>query len=146
MKKLAFPKKKKLISLKRLEALTWNIFSRYIRLRDSKQSGGFGLGRLYCYTCGKLILTKQAHAGHFIHKRNSVRFLESNVHAQCSYCNTYLHGNLINYTLKMVKDYGKLHVEELRFHTSMAHKFTRDELEQIKQTALLKIDKLSQSA
>ena len=145
MKKLKFPKKKKLISLKRLEASAWEVFSRYIRLRDSKQSGSVALDWLKCYTCGKSVLVKMAHAGHFIHKRNSVRFLESNVHGQCSHCNTYLHGNLINYTLKMVKDYGKQHVEELRFHTSMAHKFTRDELEQIKQTALLKIDKLSQS-
>ena len=79
----------------------WAEFSKFIRDRDKN----------ICFTCGGTA----TQAGHFIHNVSmlALQFDERNVHAQCSYCNLYLHGNLAEYTLRIIDKYGREAVDEL---------------------------------
>lgn len=102
------PKLKKLSS-KTWKAKAWKIFSLYIRTKDA--DGEWNT----CYTCQRLDLIKNLDAGHWLQGRhNSVMFDERNVHPQCTACNRFRHGNLIEYTLRMQVEYGKAVCEELR--------------------------------
>ena len=137
------PQKKKLMSMKRLETVTWTIFSQYIRLRDSIKCGSIGHDWVECYTCGKDILVKEAHASHFIPRgKHSVRFNEMNVNSCCVYCNKYLHGNLGKYAIHLEEEYGKEALSQLIMLEQVIHKFTREELESIRQNCAFKISKM----
>ena len=103
-----------------LKKYLWrNVFSPYIRQRDK------GI----CFTCGKKGDWKKQHAGHFVHKSYTpIYFDETNVHCQCATCNTFEHGNLIEYTLRMIKKYGKEHVEHLKKEGNKVKKWKSVEL------------------
>jgi len=80
------------------------VFSEYIRKRDS------GI----CYTCGNVKEWKYQDAGHYISRSyGSTRFDERNVHAQCKSCNVFKGGNMDEYALKLVKQYGPKILKEL---------------------------------
>ena len=84
-------------------------FKRFIRLRDAK-----GRGYIACYTCGAVHFFVETHAGHFCQgSHDSVYFDERNCHGQCVKCNLFLHGNLTQYTLRMIDEYGEEVVKEL---------------------------------
>lgn len=76
-----------------LDAELWEVFSEFIRLRDT-DINGYGL----CRTCGKELYWKgtgDAQAGHFVPKRHkATRFDERNVHLQCSECNGLKKGRM----------------------------------------------------
>ena len=83
----------------KLKTKAWNLFSKYIRLRDADKEG-----YCTCCTCGKKMHYKEAQAGHFIDSRNNtVLFDENLVHAQCVGCNMFKKGNKVNYTLFMMR-------------------------------------------
>lgn len=106
----------------------WKYFSEYIRLRDAIN------GYVYCTTCSKPTPVEQTHAGHFIHGKNSLTFFdEANVHPQCIKCNLFLSGNQINYTMWMLKKYGKKKIEKLQDESHKKHIWTKDELETLKE-------------
>ncbi len=73
------------------------IFNTWIRLRDK--------GNL-CISCDKIC--KKENAGHYksVGGFPELRFEPLNVHLQCEYCNTYLHGNLIEYRKRLIKKIG----------------------------------------
>jgi hypothetical protein len=97
------------------------VFSAYIRKRDADKDG---YGK--CVTCRKWSLLE---AGHFIPRQHiSVRWDIRNVHGQCSRCNRWLHGDLIEYTLYMQKRYGVEVVEELMRFKNTTRKFNSAEL------------------
>jgi hypothetical protein len=104
---------------KRLHAKAWKIFSQYIRQRDK------GI----CFTCGTKKPWKEMHAGHFKHGR--LDFDEMNVHCQCIYCNTYLHGNLGEYGIKLVKKYGLKKVQDLILRANTHLGYSIEELESV---------------
>ena len=88
-------------------------FKRFIRLRDEQMTSG--MGYISCYTCGALHEFALTDAGHFCQgSHDSTYFDERNCHAQCKKCNLWLHGNLIEYTVNMIAEYGNDVVEELR--------------------------------
>ncbi len=135
--------KKKLMTMKRLEQVTWTIFSQYIRLRDSAKCGSIGRDWVKCYTCEKDVLFKEAEAGHFIPRgRKILKFDETNVHSQCCRCNRFLHGNLGYYTIALQKEYGIIYPAELIAKGSKIHRFTREELENIRKYCATKIVEL----
>jgi len=68
------------------------------------------------------------HCGHYIHI-DALDFDEINNHCQCPRCNTYLSGNRGIYGEKLIKMHGLEKIEELRFKSHQAHRFTREELE-----------------
>lgn len=108
------PKIKKLSS-KTWKSKAWKVFSLYIRLKAVKEAGQPQTGMGRCYTCGSYKDVKDLDAGHWLQGRhNSVMFDERNVHPQCTACNRFKHGNLIEYTMQMQKEYGMAVCEDLR--------------------------------
>lgn len=81
------------------------VFNTYIRERDKD---------LPCISCGKNN-EKQFHAGHYrsVGSCPELRFEELNVWRQCATCNTYLHGNLIEYRKELINRIGVEKVEWL---------------------------------
>jgi len=91
-------KKKKQPTRKTLKRKLDDIFSLYIRLRD----GGI------CYTCGIRGEPKKMDAGHYIKRQyDALRFDERNVHCQCRKCNRFMGGNMDEYAVRLIKQYGE---------------------------------------
>jgi len=80
-------------------------FNKFIRLRDK---------HLPCISCGKHH-TGQYDAGHYrsVGAAPELRFVETNVHKQCSPCNNHKSGNAIEYRINLVKKIGAEKVERL---------------------------------
>ena len=106
----------KLVKYPVLRRRALGVFSKWIRSRD----------RFICFTCGK----PGNHAGHFVHI-NALDFDEININCQCCYCNTYNHGNLGEYAIRLINKYGQDKVNELSGRKHEIRRFTRDELEGI---------------
>lgn len=93
---------------KTIKTKAWNVFSKYIRLRDTSKLG------CECYTCGKFNDWKKMHAGHFQPGRHNVfMFDDRQVHGQCAGCNTFKRGNWPAYYERMVKEYGQEEVNKM---------------------------------
>lgn len=118
--------------LKKSKAKAWRYFSEYIRLRDALATTGTPFACICC-TCGKSVdLGVRLHAGHFIPGRtNSVLFEEKNVHGQCMYCNTFLHGALDKYYVFMLKKYGQDEIDRLEALKHTTTKFNAFDYEEI---------------
>lgn len=115
------------------------IFKRYIRIRDCRGTVGG-----CCYTCGKYHDFVDLDAGHFQQGSHlATYFEEDNVHAQCTYCNRYNHGNLINYTLRMIKEYGQERVDDLIRQNHTVRKFKTWEFDEITEKYKQKIADLT---
>lgn len=91
-----------------------NLFSRYIRTRDSWNSPNGRVG--HCITCDKLTdafngmggVHSNGQAGHFMSRRfNSTRYDERNVNLQCSKCNMWGAGEQYKYSIAVDKKFGK---------------------------------------
>jgi len=100
--------KENLLTHKDYLKLLQTIFNTFIRLRDKD---------LPCVSCGKNN-DKQFHAGHYrsVGSCPELRFNELNVWRQCATCNTYLHGNLIEYRKELINRIGVEKVEWLEGH------------------------------
>lgn len=89
----ANPKKKKAESLSTITNRLDKLVSKIVRLRDHA-----------CVTCGS-VNTPQA--GHFESRRHmATRWALDNVHRQCSNCNLYLKGNMVEYFMFIQREYG----------------------------------------
>jgi hypothetical protein len=117
MRKKKKIKKKSLKPIPVLKRKAWEIFSKYVRLRDN----------FICFTCR--VKEKPGQAGHYIHGR--LDYDPVNVHHQCVRCNKWLHGNLGIYGEKMTLVYGFDVVQDLRLRSNQIWKPSREELEQI---------------
>ena len=76
-------------------------FNEFIRLRDKD---------LPCVSCDRPHdWHGQFHCGHFktTAARPDLRFNEDNTAKQCSICNNYLSGNLVNYRFELIKRIGE---------------------------------------
>ncbi len=102
-------------------------FSRYVRLRDSDESGS-----CECVTCGKPLFWKAAHAGHFVSRRHmATRWDERNVNSQCCGCNTFNNGALDEYSRWILQKYGHEGFEDLLRLKRTTRKWLRGELEDL---------------
>ena len=97
--------KEKLLTHRDYLKLLQTVFNTFIRTRDKE---------LPCVSCGKNN-EKQFHAGHYrsVGSCPELRFNELNVWRQCATCNTYLHGNLIEYRKELINRIGVNKVEWL---------------------------------
>ena len=122
-KDLKIPKQKTLAQLKK--DLT-KVFNAYIRKRDSNDDGTF-----ICISCNKTKDVRLMHAGHFhsAGKNEAVRWDELNVSGQCSYCNTFEHGNLLGYREGIIKKYGQKIVDDLEIKRHNKSKMARFEVQ-----------------
>lgn len=74
-------------ALKGSRKTAWDMFSRYIRIRDCLATTNFPFAGL-CITCGKRFHITFLDAGHlFAGRTNAKLFDERAVHAQCRICN-----------------------------------------------------------
>jgi len=96
--------------------------SDYIRERD----------KWTCITCGRTGNNKTIDAGHFLDRRyTDIKFNESNVHAQCVYCNKYLSGAWDKYLEKMKEKYGQEIIDNLMSRRYIIKNRTVEELLEI---------------
>lgn len=113
---------KTLTPLPKLLSKAQIVFNKYIRLRD-KDKG--------CISCGGEV----QEAGHYYSQghHSAVRYSEINTNGQCTRCNRWLHGNLINYRKGLVKRYGENEVNKLDLHVDLkkGFKWSRIELEEL---------------
>jgi hypothetical protein len=74
------------------------VFNQFIRLRDKD---------LPCISCQRFH-TGQYHSGHYrsCGAHPELRFDEINVHKQCSACNNYLSGNIVEYRINLISKIG----------------------------------------
>lgn len=81
-----------------------SVFNTYIRQRDKG---------LECVSCGCKV--DNGHASHMfsVGSHPNLRFNEDNVHLSCIECNLHLHGNLIEYSLRLPKRIGKERYDDL---------------------------------
>ena len=91
------------------------------------------VGECVCVTCGKVQPWAGSgggmNAGHFLaSRRNSILFEESNVHPQCTRCNTYEDGNPVAYRLWMEEIHGSEEIDRLRRLKETSVNFEKDEL------------------
>lgn len=77
------------------------VFNKYIRGRD----GDYGdVGWFVCISCNEAKPSGQMHAGHFYAATfTATRWDERNVNGQCVGCNTFRHGNLLEYRKGIVR-------------------------------------------
>lgn len=108
------------------------IFNTWVRLRDKGNN---------CISCGKPC--KKENAGHYrsVGGNPELRFEPKNVHLQCEYCNTYLHGNLINYRINLIRLIGLSEVEWLE-GVHNPKKYTIEEIKELKDLYKLKVKQL----
>lgn len=117
-----------------LMKLAQKVFNTYIRERDKGKP---------CISCGNPE-PKKVNAGHYYSSggHKSVTFHEDNVHLQCEYCNTYLHGNLLNYQTGLTERIGAEKVFKLNDLAHQTRKYTRGELRELMKEYKLKIKNL----
>jgi hypothetical protein len=123
--------KENLQTIQELTKLAQTYFNSFIRNRDRNKG---------CISCGTQ-LGKKFDASHYYSAGGhcNVRFDEDNVHASCVYCNQFLHGNLLNYQIGLVKRIGE-RIFELNDRAHKTRKFTRDELKEIISTYKQKVN------
>lgn len=106
------------------------VFKTYIRKRDLRDDDTF-----VCISCGQTKTKDQMHAGHFYASTfTAVRWNLCNVNGQCAHCNTFLHGNLLNYRKGMIAKYGIETVERLEEIHNTTLKLDRQQLENLIET------------
>ena len=100
-------------------------FRAWIRRRDEDKP---------CISCGSFNTSDASHyysAGHY----PELEFHENNVHLACKKCNTFLHGNLIEYRKGLLERIGGDKIEELdtiaSFYKQQTYKHDRFNLLQI---------------
>lgn len=131
-------KKAKKKSLKGLKNKAWNLFSIYIRLRDSNNEGFSP-----CCTCGKVFHWSEMDAGHYISRGYLNTFLnEKNVFAQCRWENRYREGATSAYAIFLVKKFGNGIIEELDDLKNQAVKFSQAYYEEKIEGLKIKIEEL----
>ena len=106
------------------------IFSEYIRLRDSDNKG-----YINCCYCGLHIYWKNACNAHYFKRANmSLRFHEQNCHASHFECNSRSENdfNIVKkYTKFMIKKYGNETLEYLEIMAKSTVKFTNYEINEL---------------
>jgi len=119
----------KAVTLPKLIAKCQALFNEYVRKRDA--SGD----HFKCISCGKIKHVDYMHAGHYysVGQYPGLRFDEDNCHGQCNYCNTFLHGNLIEYRDGLLGRIGLDRFMRLKHraedYKKLGYKFSRSEVE-----------------
>jgi hypothetical protein len=102
------------------------VFNKFIRERDLLPDLTFD-----CISCHENKPIGQMHAGHFYAAGNfsAVRWDEDNVHGQCIKCNTFLHGNLLEYRKNLIEKIGQKRFDRLEIRRHNESKMQRFEVQ-----------------
>ena len=126
-------------TLSKVKQETQDVFNKFIRLRDAE---------LPCISCGRI---KVLQAGHYFPVKgyDSLRYNEDNVNGECAGCNCFDKSHLIGYGINLEKKIGTERYKQLlakgkasKQYGAPVHKFTRQELNEIKGEYQSKIQKL----
>ena len=95
-----------------------------------------------CISCGRHH-QGQWHAGHYMSRGAAPQHALNplNVHKQCAPCNTYLHGNLIAYRVRLIELIGLEAVEAME-NDNAPRKWTREGLIEVRDTYRAKLKEL----
>jgi len=115
---------KKLVPLPRLHKKAWDLQSRFKR-----QAAADEFGYVFCYTCGVRKPWKEMQWGHYLHG-DCMDFVDDNNRVQCPQCNKWKHGNGAVFGIKLQAEIGPERFQLLPM-SKQAHKFTREELQEI---------------
>jgi hypothetical protein len=97
------------VTIKALEKRADDLFSQFVRRRDSNYAG-----RVRCCTCGHVGHWKEFDCGHYIQRKYlSVRYAEKNTGPQCRNCNRRKDGEQLRFCFYLERKYGKPAVEEI---------------------------------
>lgn len=111
-------------------------FNEFIRLRDAAKG---------CISCDKPSdWAGQWHAGHYktVGARPDLRFNEDNCHKQCSQCNNFLSGNLVQYSIALLAKIGSQRVLIMGNDTEPPKKYTAEDYAAITKIYQSKIKEL----
>ena len=91
------------------------VFNKWIRERDKYET---------CISCGSC---SSPQCGHYLSQghHSSLRYNEYNCNRQCLRCNNFLHGNLINYRIGLIKKIGEDRVRQLEETPKKAYNWDR---------------------
>ena len=116
--KLTYPELKKQL---------WEIFSEYIRRRDSENE------TFVCISCQTFKSSREGNlqAGHYYKSETcpALRYDEVNVNGQCKSCNIFKEGNRQGYEIGLLKKYGQKAVDILKIKSHNKVDLGRFELE-----------------
>jgi len=99
------------------KGVLWDVFARFIRLRDSQKYGT-------CITCGRKKDYHELQAGHYLAAGNcgfGLLFDEDNVHGECSYDNGFNPNHQHEYRRNLLKRIGVEKVESLEQRYKDSH-------------------------
>ena len=112
--------------------------NQYIRERDKG---------LPCVSCDKPDDgSHQRHASHYrsVKACSSLRYHPWNIYASCAQCNSHLSGNLLEFRIRLVRQYGQERVDWLESHNEVT-RYTSQDLQRIKAEYKDKLKALRQS-
>lgn len=116
--------KQKELTLPKLEAKLWKVFSEFIRLRDSDENG-----YCKCFTCGRVRYFTDMDSGHGIPRQyKATKYNERNNAAQCKHCNGFEGGRRETYKQKMDEKYGKGTWDIMEMCSRKPYKYSRFEI------------------
>ena len=123
-RKVMKERKKRLMTMSEKKKKLQEIFNKWIKIRDKGDP---------CISCGKSMENKTIHAGHFysVGRFPELRFNPDNVHAQCSWCNVFLHGNGALYRINLEKKIGKERLEKLDRLAGVSNPYLPHEIEDL---------------
>lgn len=126
--------KKGLVTHSELLRLLQVTFNTYIRLRDKDKK---------CISCD-VKLSGKYDAGHFwsVGAYSGLRFNEDNVHGQCVHCNQHLHGNLLEYRIRLENRIGSQKFRELEAKRHFTNKLSQDDITDLITEYKVKINEL----
>lgn len=118
-------KKTKQKTLAQWKKTTQRVVNKFIKDRDEK---------LTCISCNKPITD----AGHYVPQGSSgvLRYHPDNINGQDVSCNRYKSGNLIEYRVNLVKKIGEDRVKWLEENRNQIHKYTREQLVEIRNACI----------
>lgn len=105
------------------------VFSRYIRLRDSK---AYGFKYFKCPTCGRILPFEQADCSHYFSRRsNATRFDEDNCMAECRFDNRFNAEHLHKLREALVQRIGEKRFQILEWKHNQTKKWSDFELKEM---------------
>ena len=124
-------KSKKLVSISKLKAKAWKVFSEWIRRKDADLDGN-----VVCVCCGKRGFWRSFQASHLVPGRKlGILFDERGVYPCCVGCNIFKHGNYREFDAFIDEKFGELYrinlVEDLRRKSKQPTKWSRDQFEEV---------------
>ena len=118
----------KLHTYKSAKKMAWDMFSKYIRLRDCLKTTSkvdYGL----CYTCGRMHHFKDLQCGHFQQGRGNSILFDETCHAQCYVCNCLKHGEQLIFRRRLVEEFGEKRAQLLENKRYQVKKYSIVELD-----------------